>query len=274
MVLPIHALAVGLAATLLLGLAGGAQARTICTIVADAKTSEVLLEEGDCRARVTPASTFKIPLALMGFDAGVLEEPHAPVLSWKKGEPDWGGAAWKRPTDPAAWMKHSVVWYSQRITPQIGAAQLTRYATAFGYGNADFSGDRGKNNGLERAWISSSLKISPQEQIAFLTRFVNGKLPVKPKAMADTLAIIEEAGVVDGWRLKGKTGGAFPRKPDGSLDRLQGWGWFVGWADKAERKLVFARLIQGERQGSQSPGHISRSQVLRDWPEWISRFTP
>jgi beta-lactamase class D len=56
-------------------------------------------------------------------------------------------------------MKHSVVWFSQQIAQYLGQGRLQQYATQFGYGNADFSGDSGKNNGLERAWISSSLKI-------------------------------------------------------------------------------------------------------------------
>jgi beta-lactamase class D len=39
-----------------------AQGRTICTVVADARDGRVLVEEGNCRTRVTPASTFKIAL--------------------------------------------------------------------------------------------------------------------------------------------------------------------------------------------------------------------
>ncbi|HEV7415598.1 MAG TPA: class D beta-lactamase [Tianweitania sediminis] len=255
------------AATLLLGSGQSAEARMICTIVADAATSEILTEEGDCQTRVTPASTFKIALAVMGFDAGVLKSTSAPTWEWKKGDPDWGGAAWRRPTDPAAWMKHSVVWYSQRITPVIGAAELSRYSKAFGYGNADFTGDPGKNNGLERAWISSSLKISPREQVAFLARLLNGKLSVTAQAVANTRAIVEEADVGGGWRLWGKTGGAFPRKANGEFDRAQGWGWFVGWAEQKNRRLVFARLIQGEREPGLSPGRLAKAQLLKEWPK-------
>ena len=76
-----------------------------------------------------------------------------PVLDYREGDPDWGGEEWKQPTDPTRWLKYSVVWYSQRITHALGAERLTAYANAFSYGNADFSGDPGKNNGLERAWI-------------------------------------------------------------------------------------------------------------------------
>ena len=80
----------------LLALAAPAQARTLCTLIADPETRSVLLSEGDCESRVTPASTFKVPLAVMGFDAGVLKSAHDPVLPFRQGYPDWGGAPWQR----------------------------------------------------------------------------------------------------------------------------------------------------------------------------------
>jgi beta-lactamase class D len=76
----------------------------------------------------------------------------------------WGGDAWRGDEDLVAWMKHSVAWYSQRMTWRLGAEKLEARARALGYGNADVSGDPGKGNGLERAWIASSLAVSPHEQ--------------------------------------------------------------------------------------------------------------
>lgn len=140
-----------------------AKADTVCTLILDAASGQVLVEEGDCQSRVTPASTFKVPLAVMAYDAGILRSAHEPVLAFQAGDPDWGGAYWTRNTDPIDWMRYSVVWYSQRITQMMGEQALARYAQDFGYGNADFSGDPGFKNGLERAWIASSLQVSPVE---------------------------------------------------------------------------------------------------------------
>ena len=64
--------------------------RTICTIVADAATGKVVLHEGQCAERVTPASTFKLALAVMGYDHGFLKDEHAPIEHMKAGDPDWG----------------------------------------------------------------------------------------------------------------------------------------------------------------------------------------
>ena len=245
-----------------------ARATTICTLVADAATSAVLLEQGDCTTRVTPASTFKLTLALMGFDAGVLADAHDPVLPFEPGYPDWGGDAWRQPTDPAHWMEHSVVWYSQQVARALGVDALTRYAEAFGYGDADFAGDPGKDNALERAWISSSLEISPREQAVFLARLVNGQLPISAHARAMTMAIVQSA-TVDGWTIAGKTGSAFPRLADGNLDRAHGWGWYVGWATRNDTTLVFARLTQNDGTIPNHGGNWTRDTVLADWPHLV-----
>lgn len=255
---------------MLLSAAAPASAKTICTVIADSGSGKILLEQGDCRSRVTPASTFKIPLGLMGFDSGFLTGTNAPVLPFKAGYPDWGGKNWTQPTDPARWMKYSVVWYSQQITAALGAGKLREYAGAFNYGDADISGDAGKNNALERAWLSSSLKISPLEQVAFLRKLIHRDLPVSPHSMDLTMAIIEATPADGGWTVYGKTGAAYPRRADGSFDRARGWGWFVGWAKKGDRTLLFARLNQDEKREKASAGLRNKQAFLREWPQMIT----
>jgi beta-lactamase class D len=254
-----------LALCALVALCAPAQARTLCTVIADARDGKILLQEGDCDTRITPASTFKIPLALIGYDSGVLASENAPAWPFRQGYPDWGGAPWRQDTTPAHWMKYSVLWYSQEIARALGAERLRLYTQSFGYGNADFSGDPGKNNALERAWISSSLKISPLEQVAFLRRLYNRTLPASPHAHELTHRIVETWNAGH-WRVHGKTGSAFPRKADGSFDRARGWGWFVGWATKGDRTLVFARLDQDEKRTAGPGGIRARDLFLTQFP--------
>ena len=242
--------------------APGAKAAEICTLIADGESGAVILERGDCRTRVTPASTFKVPLAVMGFDAGFLTAPDAPVLDFQEGYPDWI-AEWLRPTDPAAWMRHSVGWYSQQVTKALGAERLSAYAGAWGYGNADFSGDPGLGNGLERAWIASSLEVSPAEQVQFLHGLVNRTLPASAAAMEMTVAIVEGHRAGE-WSVKGKTGSAYPRRADRSFDRARAWGWYVGWATKGERSVVFARLNQDEERTEGPSGLRARDGFLAE----------
>lgn len=261
-----------LALMVLSGIPSPPRAATVCTLVMDAANGTILHEDGDCRSRVTPGSTFKIPLAVIGYDVGILKDAHAPVLSYRPGDPDWGGKNWTRDTDPTDWLAYSVVWYSQRITAALGQTRLTDYATGFAYGNADFSGDAGFDNGLERAWIASSLKVSPIEQARFLRALLGNALPVRPAAMVRTRDIVERRSA-GAWTLHGKTGAAYPRHADRSFDYARGWGWYVGWAENGKRQLIFVSLTQDRTRLRGSPGNRTRDAFLDTWPELADRLT-
>jgi beta-lactamase class D len=248
--------------------AAPALADNVCTLLADASTGAILKQDGECNRRVPPASTFKIPIALMGYDSGYLKDEKTPKLPFKEGYPDWI-KSWRADTDPAGWMENSVVWYSQEVTQAIGKEKFKGYVEAFGYGNADVSGDKGKDNGLTRSWLSSSLRISPLEQVDFLTRTVGRKLPVSSHAYEMTEAILTEHELPDGWTVRGKTGAAFAVKTAGGADRRRPIGWFVGWARKGDRTVVFARLKEHSEPQKMTPGFGARDQMLKDLPSML-----
>ncbi len=229
------------------------------------------MQEGDCSTRVTPASTFKIAISLMGFDSGFLKDAHSPVLPYRAGYPDWGGADWLQPTDPTRWIRYSVIWFSQQVTKSLGDVRFRYYVDAFGYGNRDVSGDPGKHNGLEHAWLSSSLRISPLEQVAFLEKVVNRQLPVNPHAYDMTNQITEVAQLPDGWDVHGKTGSGFPLAADGTTDKAHGYGWFVGWATKGTRTVVFARLVQEDRVMQGLAGVRARDAFMKELPGLLAK---
>lgn len=240
-----------------------AETMNICTAVADAATGKMLKQQGDCDTRATSASTFKLAISLMGFDSGFLKDGHTPALPFKEGYPDWI-PSWKQATDPTSWMANSVVWYSHQITRSLGEERFRDYVTKFHYGNEDVSGDPGKANGLIRAWLSSSLEITPLEQLEFLGKLVGRELPVSSHAYDMTQAIADIGMQPSGWHVYGKTGTGFSRNPDGAIARGKPWGWFVGWATKADRTIVFARLTKDTERPSIAPGIAARAAVLKD----------
>ncbi len=245
------------------------EARTICTAIADAGTGKILHQQGECGERVTPASTFKVAISLMGYDSEFLKDEHSPALPFHKGYPDWS-PAWRQTTDPSNWIKHSVVWYSQQVTQALGETRFQNYVIAFHYGNEDVAGDPGKHDGLTRAWLSSSLKISPLEQLTFLGDVANRQLPLSPHAYDMTSRITEIAVLPNGWHVHGKTGTGSPPTPDGTYDGAHAYGWFVGWATKGSRTLVFARLIQNETEEPDSPGLRARASLVNELPSLLS----
>lgn len=240
-----------------------------CVLVVDAASGKDVHRQGDCATRYAPESTFKVPLALIGFETGLLKGPHDPLWSYDGSFP--APARDHKDVDPTIWERDSVVWYSRELVKRLaardGAKAFGAWVARLGFGNQDVSGDKGKNNGLTHAWLSSSLKISPDEQTAFIRRLLDGALPASPEAMAQTRAIIPTFAGGDGWTVNGKTGSsALAKTPHGRT----GHGWFVGWARKDGRTLVFAVHERADGLvGGDYVGPRLRGKVLRDLPGWV-----
>ncbi|WP_028793650.1 class D beta-lactamase [Thalassobaculum salexigens] len=255
-----------IAAQAILAAPATAESRIVCTLIEEAvgpaaEAPRTLVQEGDCDQRHSPASTFKIAISLMGYDAGILTSPTAPVMPFREGYVDWR-EAWKQPADPVRWMKESVVWYSQQVTARLGSDRFAAYVEAFGYGNRDLSGKKGEGSGLTTAWLSSSLAISPVEQVAFLQRMLAGELPVSEAAVENTVSILDYGVRPGGWHVHGKTGSGLPREENGSLMWGQPFGWFVGWAERDGRRVVFARLIHESEKPEKPAGPKTRDGLF------------
>ncbi|MCE7030298.1 class D beta-lactamase [Jiella avicenniae] len=239
-----------------------AETQTLCLTALDAASGRTLVETGPaCDARVTPASTFKLAIGLMGFDAGILKSADEPKLPFRQGYVDWR-PEWRQATTPATWMRDSVVWYSQRVMEKLGRERAQGYLGAFRYGNEDISGLPGEGNGLIHAWLGNSLAISPREEAEFMGRIVRRELGVSARAYEMTAAIAAYGTRGDGWEVYGKTGAGLPRGADGKLVRGRAYGWFVGWGRKGERTVVFAKLVQDSEKQSVPPGFRARDMLF------------
>jgi beta-lactamase class D/beta-lactamase regulating signal transducer with metallopeptidase domain len=228
-----------------------------CTVVIDAGSGAALVRKGSCDERVTPASTFKIAISLMGFDNGVLRDEHTPYLPYKTSYAA-GNPSWRHGTDPARWLRESVLWYSDQVRSRLGAAAVRSYVEAFDYGNR---GRTGVNDTVALSELSPTLKISPIEQTVFLRKLVNRSLPVSPHAYDMTARLLKGEALANGWEVYGKTGTANTRLPDGSEDSI---GWFVGWANKGGRTLVFARLLEQPVRTDGYGGPLTRDAFLSE----------
>jgi beta-lactamase class D len=174
----------------------------------------------------------------MGYNEGVFQTETTPQWPYKE---EYGEnrsfmlEAWKGPQTPKTWIQYSCVWFSQVFTQLLGQDKFKDYLEEFNYGNQDASGDPGKNNGLTHCWLSSSLKISPLEQVAFLRKLLKKELPVSQEAHLLTQKILFLEELAPGWTLYGKTG---------SGDQE---AWFVGWI-KGPQNLVFSCCVQDKEK--------------------------
>ena len=120
----------------------------------------------------------------------------------------------------------------------------------FNYGNQDLSGNPGMNDGLTQAWLDSSLQISPLEQVAFLHRLVTRQLGVSPRAYDMTARLTAVGTLPGGWAVHGKTGTGYRMNGErGGPDLHRQIGWFVGWASRDARTIVFACVITRRAPG-------------------------
>lgn len=233
--------------------------------------NQVITQEGDCKSRHAPCSTFKIPLSLMGYNEGMLIDETHPELSFKEGYVDYIDA-WKQPHNPTLWMKNSCVWFSQVLTQKLGMPKFKEYITKFNYGNRDLSGDKGKNNGLTRCWLSSSLEISPEEQMAFLQKLLNNKLPVSRKSHEMTRNILFLEDLVDDWKLYGKTGSGSLLNQDRTQKSDLQIGWFVGWIERENRTITFVQYIEDEEKQESYGGPRAKVTAKKKLIEWIQNY--
>ena len=204
-----------------------------------------------CALRTSPCSTFKVPLALMAFDAGILTDESSSMK--------WDGTktsrdAWNRDQTAATWMGNSVVWFSQRLTPLLGMDKVKAYLSKFAFGNEDMTG------GLTRAWLESSLAISPDEELRFWRRFWREELPVSKHAFAMTKKITFVDTSEAGWTLHGKTGSGGVGTGGPNEESALWLGWFVGHVSRGDREYVFVcsytdRVPSGDHRPS---GWIAR----------------
>jgi beta-lactamase class D len=211
----------------------------------------------ECAERTLPASTFKIPNAIIALDSGVLKDETV-VLKWD-GEKRWRDD-WNRDHALPTSMWYSVVWFYQRIAKDVGTERYRKYLADFHYGNADPSGD------VTKFWLDSTLQITPREEVAFLQAMYENKLPVSPKAVDTVKKIIELRGeaknhvrgtlpfvdkVPDNVVLSGKTGSSWPdKKPLGPTDIV---GWFVGSVERDGRRWVFASRLRSNDEKKIGP---------------------
>lgn len=227
------------------------------------ENGKILKVEGECHTRYAPESTFKIALSLMGFDSGMLRDATYP--SWPCKDCDYYINVCKGAHTPRTWMRDSCLWYSQLLTSQLGMEKFSQYVEHFNYGNKDLSGDKGKHNGLSHAWISSSLRISPDEQTAFLQKIVAQQLAVSKASYANTKDILFIQELPGGWKLYGKTGNGRQLDQAGNKTARQ-HGWFVGYIEKGNRSIVFAsHHIDSEKRDTFASFRARNEALVKLW---------
>ena len=181
-----------------------------------------------CAEQYTPASTFKIPNTLIALETGVMKDENTSIK--------WDGvkrmrAEWNRDQTLESAFKYSAFWFYQEIARRVGEEKMKRYVNDFEYGNRDISG------GIDQFWLYGNMRISPEEQIVFLRKLNENKLPVSDRSI-NILKKIMLAETGTNYKLFAKTGAGR------NGDKLV--GWYVGFIEQNGNVYYFANNIEAD----------------------------
>lgn len=189
------------------------------------KSNSLIHNQMRAKTRYMPASTFKIPHALIALDSGVVKDEFQTF--------PWDGKkrsvkSWNQEQNLRSSIRVSALWLYQQWAKQIGLEKEQRYLDALDYGNTTIGED------ISNFWIDGSLTISAHEQIEFLEKLYQNQLPfdVADQRLVKDL-MINQAGY--DWILRAKSGWG--------VTENQSIGWWVGWVEKANGPVFFALNI-------------------------------
>jgi beta-lactamase class D len=185
--------------------------------------------------RFSPFSTFKIPNSLIALELGVVKSPIQKLTFDRSAYPvqQWWPKIWHQSSlNLRDAFQNSALPIYQQIASQVGDKNMKTFVSKFNFGNTDTS------SGIDTFWANGSLKVTAREQVDFLQRLNDRRLPVSEK----TISLLKEVMLVestDKYNLYAKTGGGFVG--DGLL-----LGWYVGFVENEDSTYYFALNFETE----------------------------
>lgn len=192
--------------------------------------SYTFYNESQFKQPFTPASTFKICNSLIGLETGVIKDENF-IIPWDSVKRRI--QSWNQDQDLKTAFKNSTVWYYQELARRVGSEKMKYWLDKSNYGNADTSG------GIDQFWLDGGLRISPEQQIDFLRRLYENKLPFSKRSI-DIVKSIMKAKETPEYVVRAKTGW-------GSQDGLN-VGWYVGYVQTKDNVYYFVNCIQTKEE--------------------------
>jgi len=206
-------------------------------------------DEARAAQRYLPASTYKIPNSLIALETGEAKGKDYEIEWDSKRAPrqPWWPAAWAQNHTLESALQNSAVWYYQEIARRIGPERMQAYVDRFNYGNRDISG------GIDKFWLTGSLRISANEQVEFLRRFYVNQFGLSERTvqMTKDMLVLEQT---PDYRLSGKTGWAGFGEPGATQT-----AWLVGYLERQGGVFYFAVNVDVKK----SQDAAARMKIVR-----------
>ncbi len=193
--------------------------------------------------RSLPASTYKIPNALIGLQTGTVND--STVFKWDK-KPRFF-KSWEKDLSLEQAFKVSCLPCFQEMAEWIGYEKMKQFNDTLNFGKMDIT-----PTNYSEFWIKGNSTITPMEQISFLQRLYRNDLPISVKNQ-EKVKNYMSIDTINSHKLKGKTGWAFSENLPDNV------GWFVGWLEK-EKPVYFATYVMPK--DSMALQNFPKSRVL------------
>lgn len=191
-----------------------------------------------CRERFTPASTFKIPNSIIAIEERIIDDSNS-ILKWDSVESR--NPLWNRDLTLKEAFRVSCVPCYIKIANNVGENNYKKYLEKFEYGNKSTTVDSDDPNLKIGFWLIGELKISQEEQISFLRKLYDYKLPVTKRSIDITKEILVDEKK-DNYILSGKLGRGSDSKNRKEI------GWYVGYVEKGNNVYFFATNFESTNQ--------------------------
>jgi len=209
-----------------------------------ARDRHLVFDEGRARQRFLPGPTFEPVAAVIGLETGAIADEHA-LLAWdRKPRPR---AAWERDQSLATAMAEGTTWFFQQACRRVGKAAMAEWLERFEYGNAALAG------GIDHFWLQGGLRIGAFEQVRFLHRLAEGRLPATQRAQR----LVHQAMVAE----KTREYTLFAR--GGSIrDARRPIAWWTGWVERKGRLGACFALNCELTPAMQGSGHAALGRAI------------
>jgi len=174
-----------------------------------------------------PASTYKILNSLISLESKVIKDENE-IIKWdgKKRFYDM----WNQDQNLKSALKYSCVWFYQDLARRVGKQKMQYFLDSVKYGNSKMGAE------IDNFWLEGDLRISAQEQVKFISKFLNYDLPFSKRNME----IVKNIMLVDStvnYKLFAKTGWTARVAEDKQI------GWYVGFVENSDGCWIFAMNI-------------------------------
>ena len=185
----------------------------------------ILYNERQFKEPFIPASTFKICNSLIGLETGVITDENF-VIPWDSVA---RGTDWDKDHSLKTAFQTSAVWYYQELARRVGGEKMKYWLNKVSYGNADTSG------GIDKFWLTGGLRVTHEQQIDFLKRLHDNKLPFSQRNM-DIVKTIMIQKDTSSYTLRAKTG--WSRQSGKEI------GWYIGYIETKGNVYYFSNCVQ------------------------------